>query len=571
MRRERKNVFFNKSSLQKILYQRFYKQMKNIESLFILQLIFLVLFNSDLLGQTDLKISYQAENNYFTHLKNQELNYQSKIENQKDFVPFASTLKLSENELRRLDSLYFLKAKIRKLFSEQQYSLLLKNQKSSYESNAKDNIAYSNSSSVYTFYTHLKELRKLDSLYCLYLKESFDEVEYELIATKNNFSDYESSITKLSNPTLKTSKTDKIHTISKLKNDKFSDNSALGSKSESNEESETKENDIVNANTLESAIKNSYDLDSESEPEKEPESKENDIVSAETLENAIRNSYDLDSESESEKEPESKENDMVSAETSESAIRNSYALDSEFESEKEPESKENDIVSAETLGDAKKASYALDSENELKKEPETRENDIVKVEASDGSTKHGSVLDNEHNRTSKKPSIYQEVQANANVAQIKRTRVKYWRTDIPITVEQEKNIAKGFYVVNHGETLYRVSVNTKVSIDKLMALNNLKTANIYEGSKIKIREVSASISESKLPNDIKKGARQKWRTNIPITDEQRKNMAEGFYVVNNGETLYRVSVNTKVSIDKLMTLNRLKTANIYPGTKLKIR
>jgi LysM repeat protein len=48
-------------------------------------------------------------------------------------------------------------------------------------------------------------------------------------------------------------------------------------------------------------------------------------------------------------------------------------------------------------------------------------------------------------------------------------------------------------------------------------------------------------------------------------------MKNGFYVVNEGETLYRVSVNTNLSIQKLKALNNLKSNNIYPGTKLIIK
>ena len=63
----------------------------------------------------------------------------------------------------------------------------------------------------------------------------------------------------------------------------------------------------------------------------------------------------------------------------------------------------------------------------------------------------------------------------------------------------------------------------------------------------------------------------KWKTDIPVTESQVENMKNGFYVVNEGETLYRVSVNTNLSIQKLKALNNLKSNNIYPGTKLIIK
>lgn len=63
----------------------------------------------------------------------------------------------------------------------------------------------------------------------------------------------------------------------------------------------------------------------------------------------------------------------------------------------------------------------------------------------------------------------------------------------------------------------------------------------------------------------------KFRTDIPVTEEQVKNIANGFYIVQEGETLYRVFVNTKVPLADLRRLNDLKNNNIKPGTKLLLR
>jgi len=449
--------------------------MKHIESLFIFQLTLLVLLSCNLLGQSDAETTYRSNNKYITLLKSQELSYESKIKNPKDFVISANTntLKLSENELKRSDSLYFLNVKSRELLSEKQYFSLLKKQKLVFASHTKNDIAVKNYSSIYAFHDHLKKLRKLDSLYCLYLKKSFGEDEYDLIAAKKNFSDYKSPTAKLLKPTIQKSET--------------------------------------------------------------------------------------------------REDDLGSAENGEASKTNSSALGSENKLGRESETKEDELVNAETSEVSKIFSSALGSESELRKESETKEDNIVKAEPLESSTTNNSAMDYEHHSYKEKTSPSQKVISNDATTQVKRNRVESWRIDIPITDEQEKNMEKGFYIVNHGETLYRVSLNTKVTINKLMALNNLKTTNIYEGLKIKTREVSALILEPKLPDNTKKVTTKKWRTNVPVTDEQRKNMEKGFYVVNHGETLYRVSLNTKVSIDKLMALNNLKTANIYEGSKLKTR
>ena len=82
--------------------------MKHIESLFIFQLTLLVLLSSNLLGQSDAETTYRSNNKYITLLKSQELSYESKIKNPKNFVFSANTsaLKLSENELKRLQEFF---------------------------------------------------------------------------------------------------------------------------------------------------------------------------------------------------------------------------------------------------------------------------------------------------------------------------------------------------------------------------------------------------------------------------------------------------------------------------------
>ena len=145
-----------------------------------------------------------------------------------------------------------------------------------------------------------------------------------------------------------------------------------------------------------------------------------------------------------------------------------------------------------------------------------------------------------------------------------------WKTDIPVTEEQAENIKNGFYIVNDGETLYRVSVNTKLSTDKIRELNHLSNNNIRPGTKLIISNAKIQTNYNKSQLSTSKN-NSKWKTDIPVTEEQAENIKNGFYIVNDGETLYRVSVNTNVSLEKLKKLNNLKNNNIYPGTKLIIK
>lgn len=144
-----------------------------------------------------------------------------------------------------------------------------------------------------------------------------------------------------------------------------------------------------------------------------------------------------------------------------------------------------------------------------------------------------------------------------------------WKTDLPITNVQTENIEQGFYIVQKGETLYRVSVNTKIPIDKLKQINSLATNNVPTGTKLLLAE---NIKETNVAKkELTPVTNTKWKTDVPLTENQEENIKNGFYIVSEGETMYRVSVNTKISIDKIKELNKLKSNNLYPGTKLIIK
>ena len=144
-----------------------------------------------------------------------------------------------------------------------------------------------------------------------------------------------------------------------------------------------------------------------------------------------------------------------------------------------------------------------------------------------------------------------------------------WKTDLPITNAQTENMEQGFYIVQKGETLYRVSVNTKIPIEKLKQMNSLATNNIPTGTKLLLAE---NIKEKNVAKkELTPVTNTKWKTDVPLTENQEENIKNGFYIVSEGETMYRVSVNTKISIDKIKELNKLKSNNLYPGTKLIIK
>ena len=82
---------------------------------------------------------------------------------------------------------------------------------------------------------------------------------------------------------------------------------------------------------------------------------------------------------------------------------------------------------------------------------------------------------------------------------------------------------------------------------------------------------SAESAENSVKTAKKSGGKTIFRTNIPISEEQAKNIVNGFYITQEGETLYRVFVNTKIPLEDLRRINDLKSNNLVPGTKLLLR
>ena len=78
---------------------------------------------------------------------------------------------------------------------------------------------------------------------------------------------------------------------------------------------------------------------------------------------------------------------------------------------------------------------------------------------------------------------------------------------------------------------------------------------------------SRLIQQNSKTEDITK-AKSKFRTDIGVSPEQAENITNGFYILQEGETLYRAAINSKVPISELRRINKLKSNNVYPGTKL---
>jgi LysM repeat protein len=100
-----------------------------------------------------------------------------------------------------------------------------------------------------------------------------------------------------------------------------------------------------------------------------------------------------------------------------------------------------------------------------------------------------------------------------------------------------------YHIVKKGDNLWKIARKYKMSVAKIMALNNLKTSTIRPGQKLRLYG----------------------STNV---------YNKRYYTVKRGDSLYKISKKLKISVAKLIRLNNLrKNKNghyiIRPGQKLK--
>ena len=103
---------------------------------------------------------------------------------------------------------------------------------------------------------------------------------------------------------------------------------------------------------------------------------------------------------------------------------------------------------------------------------------------------------------------------------------------IPILSEIEKE--NEYYIVQKGDTLYKISKNYNVDVNDIIKENNLINNVLKIGQKLKVPQLNT-------------------------------------YVVKKGDTLYKIAKEKNINLNKLIKLNNLANTNIYIGQILKIK
>lgn len=112
-------------------------------------------------------------------------------------------------------------------------------------------------------------------------------------------------------------------------------------------------------------------------------------------------------------------------------------------------------------------------------------------------------------------------------------------TSDTIYVDQNLNIpSNNIYVVKSGDTLYKLAGAYNTTVDKIKKDNNLTTDNIYIGQKLMINQETIDATK---------------------------------YIVKKGDTLWKISQMSNVSVASLQSINNLSSNTIYEGQTIYLK
>jgi LysM repeat protein len=111
--------------------------------------------------------------------------------------------------------------------------------------------------------------------------------------------------------------------------------------------------------------------------------------------------------------------------------------------------------------------------------------------------------------------------------------------------------------VQRGETLWGISKKYKTSIANIQKWNGLKSPSIRAGQTLTV--------SGQAPKAVKAAVKPAKKTAKKSTSKRKT------YTVKSGDSLWKIAKSNRMSVKQLMSFNKLKSANIYPGQKITLR
>ncbi|TCP95724.1 N-acetylmuramoyl-L-alanine amidase [Cricetibacter osteomyelitidis] len=117
--------------------------------------------------------------------------------------------------------------------------------------------------------------------------------------------------------------------------------------------------------------------------------------------------------------------------------------------------------------------------------------------------------------------------------------------------------------VKSGETLLGLANKYHVKSDDIVALNKLKSRNLFIGQTIKIpgKTKVVETKNSKVTKDSKSA----------VKNTEKSKSVPKYHTIKKDQTLYAVSREYGIPVDKLIKINKLKDGKVQAGQKIKLQ
>lgn len=133
-------------------------------------------------------------------------------------------------------------------------------------------------------------------------------------------------------------------------------------------------------------------------------------------------------------------------------------------------------------------------------------------------------------------------------------------TTLPTKPARKPKVVEEFdptitHQVKKGETLSTIARSNNLSLADLYRLNSLT-----DFDKIEVGDliVIGYKNENNLPSET-------------VYEKKPDTLKDGYHIVREGETLYRISVNNSIPVSRLKRLNNLVGNTIFVGQKLRLK
>ncbi|MFD2212586.1 LysM peptidoglycan-binding domain-containing protein [Metabacillus endolithicus] len=174
---------------------------------------------------------------------------------------------------------------------------------------------------------------------------------------------------------------------------------------------------------------------------------------------------------------------------------------------------------------------------------------------------------------------------------------------ISIGLTKQTSAHEVTYKVQSGDSLWKISYNNSLSVQEIMQYNNLTTSTIYVGQELSLiaphthetpveatttytvksgdslsliaKNFNTTVTNLKILNNLTSdliyvGQVLKVQGQAAVTPPPTTETTATTYAVQSGDTLWKISTKTGLSVTQLKTYNNLTSDSIYVGQVLKL-